>query len=495
MGSPLTTPPALEDDDVAPRSLLSDAIRRLAKNRMAVAGGLVTAAIAFIAVAADVLVPIDPTYQQTWAGARMPLDRHDVIPDSLVLIEGVATDYPPPQLRTRGASRFVFALAPTQAPPVEVRLLVAKGVIQSIERSGGNEAPVSVAAIDAAAPMRFELPPIDAGGASTPVASARFAVGDVLPAELVPRLGKASRGRATLQLRLAVSSTSSLLEFTIDQDQVVRDIVLDGRPPRLATKDGSAERTGKVVDGRSVTSVLRGGQAVQVTHWLGTDHHGRDLLARVLVGGRISVLIGLVATAVSLLIGVLYGAVAGYVGGHWDNAMMRVVDILYGLPYMFLVIILMVLFGRDILTLFVALGAVQWLTMARIIRGQVLSLKQKEFIEAARAAGAGHAWIIVRHLIPNTLGIISVYTTLTIPAVILQESFLAFIGLAVEWDGQPLESWGSLTKLGMDSLGASGEHWWLLVFPAIALSVALFSLNFLGDGLRDALDPQMKGRS
>ncbi|MHC4598393.1 MAG: ABC transporter permease, partial [Planctomycetota bacterium] len=178
-----------------------------------------------------------------------------------------------------------------------------------------------------------------------------------------------------------------------------------------------------------------------------------------------------------------------------DNFMMRAVDILYGLPYMFLVILLLVNFGRDIVVLFIALGAVQWLTMARIVRGQVLSLKEKEFIEAARMAGAGHAALLFRHLIPNTLGIVAVYTTLTIPAVILQESFLAFIGLAVQYKGENLASWGALVDEGRQALGTGGDRWWMLIFPSLAMAATLFSLNFLGDGLRDALDPQQKGRT
>ena len=173
---------------------------------------------------------------------------------------------------------------------------------------------------------------------------------------------------------------------------------------------------------------------------------------------------------------------------------MRIVDIMYALPYMFLVILLMISFGRDIITLFVALGLVQWLTMARIVRGQTLSLKEKEFVEAAHMSGASHISILLRHIIPNTLGVVVVYSTLTIPAVILQESFLAFIGLTVEFQGRTLDSWGSLVNQGREALTTTGGNWWVLLFPSLAMAVTLFSLNFFGDGLRDALDPQMKGR-
>jgi oligopeptide transport system permease protein len=217
-------------------------------------------------------------------------------------------------------------------------------------------------------------------------------------------------------------------------------------------------------------------------HLLGTDTLGRDLFARILYGGRISLMVGLVATFVALVIGVTYGAVAGYAGGKLDAAMMRVVDIMYALPFTIFVILLMVFFGQNILLLFVAIGASEWLTMARIVRGQVLSIKKMEYIEAARALGLGRRRIIFRHVIPNVLGPIIVYTTLTIPSVMLLEAFLSFLGLGVQ---APMSSWGSLIKDGADKME---EFWWLLVCPGTVFSLTLFSLNFLGDGLRDALD-------
>ncbi len=218
-------------------------------------------------------------------------------------------------------------------------------------------------------------------------------------------------------------------------------------------------------------------------HWLGTDELGRDTLARVIHGGRVSLLVGLVGTLVSLLIGVTYGAVSGYRGGRIDEAMMRFVDILYSLPYIFLVILLLVFFSRSLWMLFVALGLVQWLTMARIVRGQVLSLKSQTFVEAARALGAKDSSIIFRHIIPNTLGPVIVYTTLTVPAVILQEAFLSFLGLGVQ---PPAASWGTLVSDGAKVLALFP---WLVAFPGLALSMTLLCFNFLGDGLRDALDP------
>lgn len=219
-------------------------------------------------------------------------------------------------------------------------------------------------------------------------------------------------------------------------------------------------------------------------HLLGTDGLGRDLLVRVLEGGRISLMIGLVATLVSLVIGVAYGATAGYAGGRVDGVMMRIVDILYAMPFLFFVILLMVFFGRNILLIFVAIGAINWLDMARIVRGQTLALKQQPFIEAARMAGAPAPAIVARHIVPNLLGVVAVYITLTIPQVILFESFLSFLGLGVQ---EPATSWGALIKDGADQMGRAP---WLLLVPALFLAITLFCFNFIGDGLRDALDPR-----
>jgi oligopeptide transport system permease protein len=217
-------------------------------------------------------------------------------------------------------------------------------------------------------------------------------------------------------------------------------------------------------------------------HILGTDTLGRDLLVRMLYGGRVSIGVGLAATIVALTIGVIYGATAGYAGGKLDSAMMRFVDIIYSLPFTIFVILLMVFFGRDIYLLFVAIGAVEWLTMARIVRGQVMSIKRMEYIEAARSLGLSNPRIVLRHILPNVLGPVIVYTTLTIPNVMLIEAFLSFLGLGVQ---PPMSSWGLLIKDGAEKME---EFSWLLIYPGVVFSLTLFSLNFLGDGLRDALD-------
>jgi oligopeptide transport system permease protein len=225
-----------------------------------------------------------------------------------------------------------------------------------------------------------------------------------------------------------------------------------------------------------------GATAPSWAHWMGTDVLGRDVFVRVLYGGRISLMVGLCATAVSLVIGVIYGAVSGFLGGKTDALMMRIVDIMYALPFTIFVILLMVFFEKKLVLIFLAIGAVEWLTMARIVRGQVLSLKRQEFIEAVHALGLRRRRIILRHIIPNILGPVIVYATLTVPGVMLLEAFISFLGLGVQ---APATSWGVLIDEGAKAME---QFPWLLIFPAAALSLTLFSLNFLGDGLRDALD-------
>lgn len=237
------------------------------------------------------------------------------------------------------------------------------------------------------------------------------------------------------------------------------------------------------------TQLAYGAQAPSWTHWFGTDELGRDILVRTLIGGRISIGVGFAATMVALLIGVVYGMIAGYYGGRMEAAMMRFVDTLYALPFTIIVILLTVLLGRSILLIFLAIGAVEWLTMARIVRGQTKALRKQTFVDAAIVAGVPTRRILGRHILPNLLSPVIVFTTLTIPAVILLESVISFLGLGVQ---PPMSSWGILINEGAVKLDI---YPWMLIFPALFFSLTMFALNFVGDGLRDALDPRSSGES
>jgi oligopeptide transport system permease protein len=267
--------------------------------------------------------------------------------------------------------------------------------------------------------------------------------------------------------------------------------------------------TGYTYDLQPSDDALRRSMSPSLTHLMGTDDLGRDLLARVLQGGRISLTVGVISTLVSLIVGVTYGAISGYLGGHIDNIMMRIVDVLYSIPFILIVIVLLSIFkgpnapawiqwlssavggpGNQGLTqiflLFFTLGLVSWLTMARVVRGQILSLKNQDFIMAARATGVSTLGIVFRHLVPNTVGPVIVYATLTVPTVMLTEAFLSFLGIGVQ---PPYASWGSLALEGIKSIFI---YPWQLIFPGVTMALTLFSLNFLGDGIRDALDPQTR---
>ena len=233
------------------------------------------------------------------------------------------------------------------------------------------------------------------------------------------------------------------------------------------------------------TDLILGAVAPNTTHWFGTDDLGRDLFTRTLYGARVSLAIGVLAVFVSVAIGVAYGAISGFIGGRTDYVMQRFLETLYAIPFMLFVIILMVMLGRNIYIMFIALGAIQWLSMARIVRGQVISLKCMEYVDAARAIGVSDIRIIFRHMLPNILGPVIVYATLTIPSVILEEAFLSFLGLGVQ---EPMSSWGTLISSGVEAMEV---YPWMIIVPCLTLILTLLALNFLGDGLRDALDPKV----
>ncbi|MBN2533283.1 MAG: ABC transporter permease [Spirochaetales bacterium] len=260
-----------------------------------------------------------------------------------------------------------------------------------------------------------------------------------------------------------------------------RDTLLPDELEKLETYEQKLRSDTTIKDGKPIRTFGR-------IYLLGTDSLGRDLLARIIYGGQVSIAIGLIGSITSILIGTCIGAIAGYMGGKTDYLITRFIDIMYSLPYMMLVIILMALFGRGILNLFFALAFVSWLTVARVVRGQIISLKNSEFIEAARSIGAGNLRIVFKHLVPNTLGIIVVFTTLTIPNFIMMEAFLSFLGLGVQ---APFATWGSLIQESVDGMDLFP---WRLFFPAITMVLFLFAMNFFGDGLRDALDPQLKNK-
>ncbi len=285
-------------------------------------------------------------------------------------------------------------------------------------------------------------------------------------------------GRARVELK----------EFAIEGQTFTATVTssspIDPRTTRYFDRANEFENT-KVVatedDGRTLKLE---GDVNREYFFFGTDSNGRDMLARVMLGGQISIAVGVLASLVSLGIGVLYGATAGYIGGRVDNVMMRFVEILYSLPFVFLVVVLVVFFGRSFILIFLVIGAVEWLDMARIVRGQTLALKRREFVAAAQALGLSDWQIIRRHIIPNTIGPVVVFVTVVVPKVILLESFLSFLGLGVQ---APLTSWGALISEGANNIQSAP---WLLIFPAIFFVLTLFSLNFVGDGLRDALDPK-----
>ncbi len=463
---------AEKQDQIVGVSLWQDGLSRLKKNRMAVVGSVIVFVMGALALLADVL-PLDPTTQHASLQDLPPFSTVLNLEPTMHFRTGELPPYPFDAVAN--GDTVVFETDPFDSEITVYRVKLRRGRVSSLKAELGAVSLDSVGVSGPGEVMRLLT------------TSDTFEFSDVTivdGAQLPEKISSEVKTRAFTLEKLTVDTDRKRVRIALAGDTVAA--VLVG-----GLREGLSPRDELVLEDRFVHDVRVRGERFTISFPLGSDSAGRDMLSRLIYGGRISLMVGLVATLVSLLIGVLYGSVSGYLGGSVDRVMMRLVDILYALPYMFLVIILLVTFGKNLVVLFVALGCVQWLTMARIVRGQVLSLKQKEFIEAAHTIGTPTWKIIIRHLIPNTIGTVVVYTTLTVPAVILQEAFLSFLGLNVEYGGLPLESWGALVNQGWKIVR---DNHWPFIFSAFTLSVTLFSLNFLGDGLRDALDPQQRGR-
>jgi oligopeptide transport system permease protein len=417
------------------------------RDRLAVLGLGIVTLVTLACVAAPLIAP-DATAMRPWVGAVAPLSRVPDVPAELDLTPGTSAP-----LAAR--SRIELHIDPGDGPLW--RLAMRRGVLE-------------IRAPDARLATRLDIPigSVVVG----PQGDERLAQPERLLAGHVPPAWLLDAARPVRYLRLPGSAPT-----------VVHAVVTDGR---ISSIDGPA-----LVRGDTVRRALVDGRAHTRLHLLGTDLQGRDLWARTLYGGRISLLVGLVATLVALCIGVLYGAIAGWRGGRTDAAMLGAINVLDALPFLFLVILLMTLVGNNLYTLFAALGAVQWLTTARIVRAQVLALAGGDMVAAARSLGLPAHRILLHHLVPSCIGPVIVFAALTVPAVILEESFLAFIGLQVQHDGLALDSWGALVAQGMAALGSGGDRAWLLLVPASVMTATLLALNLVGDGLRAALDPRL----
>ena len=430
---------------------------RFRADRWAMSCLVLAGVVVVLCVLAPWIAP-SPETLRPWLDATPPMSRH---PD-VILVERFAVG----EAGTMAPSARHIELDVASGSEIMYRCVLKRGVL---ELRGPDARPLDHLDVPANAVVVGSEG--DVGLATASIITA----GSAPPAWLV------TTAQPVRYLRIA--SPGPMQHWVIERGN-------DGLVSHIAC-DGTAVDKPVELRGERVQAVRVDGKPLTALHLLGTDQQGRDLWARVLHGGRLSLLVGLVATSVSLLIGVLYGAIAGYRGGRTDAAMVGAINVLDAVPFLFLVILLMTVSGRSLIVFFAALGAVQWLTTARIVRAQVLSLASSEFVLAARSSGLPSSRIIIHHLIPNCLGPVLVFAALTIPAVIMEESFLSFIGLGVQQDGRPLDSWGSLVGQGMTALGSNGNRSWLLIAPAVAMTGTLLALNLVGDGLRAALDPRL----
>ena len=485
------------------RTPLGQAFARLRKNRMAVAGMFVVATMMTLGMLAPVLaafvlhfspeeqhtsfafappgtadVSFDyPAYDgDTTAFSSVDLDHDGRVRCFVEPVTGLDSDAAAAGLLARALGQRGAWPGPSRVPLRETLALWA-GTLRCPEIDDLREAERFYAFLLQRYDLATGLQPIQPG--------LKRPDGKISRIEFPQRPDQVPDARtAQLAVRLGLLGPDGFARIDRDGDGLVTraDITEATRRTRIDKEDllRRFDRNGDLsIDANEFPGLPR-----LWRFWLGTDQKGRDLCVRLLYGARVSLSIGLLATLVSFLIGVSYGAIAGYAGGRLDGLMMRTVDVLYGLPFMFIVILLLVVAGRSTWNLFLALGAVSWLSMARIVRGQVLALRRREFVEAAIASGMGEVRILWRHVLPNTLGPVIVYATLSVPAVILEEAFLSFLGLGVQ---PPAASWGTLIAEGARLMA---DRPWLILYPALALGLTLFSLNFIGDGLRDALDPR-----
>ncbi len=419
------------------------AFMRLYKNKLSLFGGVLVLFMIIFCVFGPYIFADDASTIRLFFGARPPLFSH---PDSASQVMLTANKKPRGLTLDEGKVEIKWQKQQIQ----EIRIVLRRGKVKSIQYQK-----------DAKHLNKIKLN------------------NNLIIVGQKPPVGLFKPHQRVLIVRQKKSFATHITHFDIDKTGIVKNLQ-------------TANSTTITLKAENIIYIKHNNKLKTIIHLLGTDELGRDLLQRIMLGGRVSLLVGIVATLVSLIIGVLYGTTAAYMGGLIDKLMMGLVDILYALPFIFLVLLLMVIFDRNILLLFLALGLVQWLTMARIVRGQVLSLINQDYIQAAKLSGASVFKILYKHIVPHTLGTVIVFTTLMVPTVILEESFLAFIGLPVQYQGTTLDSWGSLVHQGSLALGESGQKYWLLLFPSLAMVFTLFGLNALGDGLRDAFDPKTK---